>query len=79
MNIKGYSKDSFRKLHDYLHEIIKSGKLPTGIVGIAQQDKVICMDAYGTWPDGKQSCIDDIYLLFSVTKPIVALAIMQLW
>lgn len=76
---KEYSKDRFKKAYDYVLETVKLGKLPTGILGIAQKDRIISLEAYGTWPDGRQADTEDIYLIFSVTKPIVALAIMQLW
>ena len=75
----GYSKDSFKKVFEYVEETVKEGKLPTGVLGIARKDSVIGAEAYGTWPDGKQVDINDIYMIFSVTKPIVAIAIMQLW
>ena len=61
--------------YDLLRDGVASGILPVGLLAVADRSEVIRCGGYG--PDG-QIGTDGIYLLASITKPIVATAIMQL-
>lgn len=78
--MKKYSFDDFKPVMDFLRQrMVAPDKLPTGIFGVADKDGILGIDAEGAWPDGKKVKVDDIYFLFSVTKPITGIAIAQLW
>ena len=79
MITKMYSKDDFGSLLLYVENIVENRQLPCAVLGIASRNEVIGIDAFGTWPNKKRLKTDDIFLLFSATKPIVALAVMKLW
>ena len=74
-----YSANDFNPIFKFIADLVESGKLPTGVFGVAQADRVVDVRAYGHRPDGRKVNTDDIYLLFSVTKPFIGLAIAQLW
>ncbi len=61
--------------YDLLREHVASGTLPVGLLAVADRREVLRCEGYG--PSGP---IDPagIYLLASITKPIVATAVMQL-
>lgn len=61
--------------YDLLREGVSSGELPVGLLAVASGEDVIRCEAYG--PGGKMET-DRIFLIASITKPIVATAIMQL-
>ncbi|MCX6018762.1 MAG: serine hydrolase [Chloroflexi bacterium] len=69
----------FAPVLDHLHTLVESGKLPSAVFGIADKNGVLELAAFGKRPDGTAIVPDDPYLLWSVTKPIVGLASMQLW
>lgn len=77
--MRKYLISEFDEIFGKVDKMVGPGKLPTGILGIADKDGIIALKAYGTWPDGKKVREDDIYLIFSITKPVTALAVMQLW
>lgn len=51
---------------------VDDGKLPTAVLGIATRDGVVDIRAFGV-DGGRQTKPDDVFPLFSVTKPLVAL------
>lgn len=61
--------------YDRLKEGVESGDLPVGLLAVASADGLIRCEGYG--PGGPIST-DGIYLLASITKPILATAVMQL-
>lgn len=74
-----YDARSFKKAFDLIESVVSQGVLPSGILGIAQKDGIVDIKAFGHWKDSKKVREDDIYLLFSSTKPFIGLAVMQLW
>lgn len=61
--------------YDLLQETVSSEELPTALLAVADSRELIRCEAYG--PGGSMGT-DGIYLIASVTKPIVATAVMQL-
>ncbi len=61
--------------YDLLRETVTRGEIPTGLLAVANGREVIRCEGYG--PEGT---IDtgNIYLIASITKPILATALMQL-
>lgn len=77
--MKKYSKKDLEPVFRFVESIVGPDKFPTGVIGIGDKDGIIGIEAYGAWPDGRKVKTDDIYPLYSVSKPISAIAIMQLW
>ncbi len=78
--MKKYRFEDFKPVTDFLKKrMIAPDKLPTGIFGVADREGILGIEALGEWPDGRKVRADDIYFLFSVTKPITGIAIAQLW
>ena len=78
MTNQNYDVRDFDAVYYYVARLVETGRLPTGVLGIAQADVVVDVRAFGQRSDGQPVTIDDVYLLFSITKPIVALATVQL-
>lgn len=74
-----YVEKQFNKAFDFINSIVGPGRFPSGVFGIADRDGIIAVRAYGCWPDGTSVVQDDVYCLYSVTKPISSLAVMRLW
>ncbi len=51
---------------------VDSGRVPTAVLGIATGDGVVDIRAFGS-DGGRATKVDDVFPLFSVTKPLVAL------
>ena len=62
---------------DWTRRHVDSGRLPTAVLGIATGDGVVALEAFGT-ERGRAASVDDLYPLFSVTKPLVGLAALRL-
>jgi CubicO group peptidase (beta-lactamase class C family) len=67
----------FDHAFDWARRNVDEGPLPTAVLGIATSTGVAALDAFGT-ERGRAASVDDHYPLFSVTKPIVGLAALQL-
>ncbi len=75
----GFSSRDFEPVFNFINAAVERGDLSTAVFGVAGKNGVIDIRPFGERPDGRRVGNDDIYLLYSVTKPIVAFAIMQLW
>jgi CubicO group peptidase (beta-lactamase class C family) len=64
--------NTFNDVFRYVQNLVTSGKLPSAVFGIADKNGVIDLQAF----NAKE---DSIYLLFSVTKPMIGMAMAQLW
>jgi len=67
----------FDHAFDWVRRNVDDGPLPTAVLGVATSAGVAALDAFGT-ERGREASVDDHYPLFSVTKPIVGLAALQL-
>ena len=63
---------NYSSIFEYLDKLVKSGKLPSAVFGVADSNGVLALDSFGAQ-------VADAYLLWSVTKPVVGLAMMQMW
>ncbi|WP_127473365.1 serine hydrolase domain-containing protein [Microbacterium sulfonylureivorans] len=57
---------------DWTRRHVDDGRLPTAVLGIANADGVIALDAFGA-TGRRRAAVDDHYRLFSITKPLVGL------
>lgn len=73
-----YQKENFEDVFSYIADRVAAGDLPSAVFGVTGTDEIIDLRAYGKRPDGGAIREDDMYVIFSVTKPVVGLAVMQL-
>jgi CubicO group peptidase (beta-lactamase class C family) len=76
--VHNWGMSQFNPVFDYLRKFVVSGALPGAVFGVCDAHNVLALDAFGKAPGGRAVTADDVYLLWSVTKPITGLAIMQL-
>ncbi|GAA1057696.1 beta-lactamase/esterase [Agromyces luteolus] len=62
----------FDHAFDWVRRNVADGPLPNAVLGVANADGVVALDAFG------EASVDDHYPLFSITKPIVGLAALRL-
>ena len=77
----GLSKDSLKIATQNLHKYVDEGKLPGTFVRIIKNGKVVYNDKYGFVDIVKKKPVKEnsLYRIFSMTKPITAVAIMVLY
>jgi CubicO group peptidase (beta-lactamase class C family) len=77
----GFSPEGLQRLTDLLHGYIDRGDLPGVSVTIARNGSTVYYGKYGWMDKEAQKPIQDdtIYSIASMTKPITAVAIMQLY
>lgn len=77
----GISADSLNVATKRLHKYVDEGKLPGTYVKIIKDGKVVYDDKYGFIDIDKKKPIEEnsLYRIFSMTKPITAVAIMSLY
>ncbi|MET0812607.1 MAG: serine hydrolase domain-containing protein [Microbacterium sp.] len=63
---------TFSHAFDWARRHVAEGRLPTAVLGIANAEGIIALDAFGA-TEGRRATADDHYRLFSVTKPLVGL------
>ncbi|WP_438856132.1 serine hydrolase domain-containing protein [Agromyces sp. M3QZ16-3] len=62
----------FDHAFDWVRRNVDDGPLPNAVLGVANADGIVALDAFGA------ASVDDHYPLFSITKPIVGLAALRL-
>lgn len=77
----GLSEDSLKVATQRLHKYVDEGKLPGTYVKIIKNGKVILEDQYGLIDieANKPITENSLYRIFSMTKPITAVALMTLY
>jgi CubicO group peptidase (beta-lactamase class C family) len=75
------SHHNFLPVFDFLRKHVNAGHLPSAVFGVASRQGILALDAIGNWPGpgGRAVDVADPYLLWSVSKPITGLMMMQLW
>jgi len=68
----------FAPTFDYVRNLVHTDQLPSSVFGVTDAGGHTEIQSFGTWPTGQAVQNTDPYLLFSVTKPVVGLAFMQL-
>lgn len=51
---------------------VEAGRLPTAVLGVADADGIVALDAFGA-TDGRPARVDDPYWLFSITKVLTGI------
>lgn len=77
----GLSSERLGRVAALTHGYVDSGRLPFVMTQIARRGHVVYRDAYG-WADVEAQrpiALDAIVRIYSMTKPIVSLALMQLY
>ncbi|HWI26479.1 MAG TPA: serine hydrolase domain-containing protein [Stellaceae bacterium] len=77
----GLSATRLRRLGDVLASEIESGRVPGTVALIARRGKLAYFEAAGARDPGSGAAMrkDDIFRIYSMTKPIVSVAAMMLW
>jgi len=77
----GLSSARLRNLSRRVEEYVEEGQIPGAITVVARQGKVVHFETCGSMDDeaGKPMTADAIFRIYSMTKPIVSLALMQLY
>ena len=76
----GFSSDRLERVADICHWYVDEGKFPGTSVLVARRGEVVFRDAYGMADiaEGRKIADDTIFRIFSMTKPIASIALMQL-
>jgi CubicO group peptidase (beta-lactamase class C family) len=77
----GFSRERLAVVDAMTHRYVDEGRLPCVVTVIARHGEVIHHDRYG-WADvesGRPVADDDLFRIYSMTKPITSIALMQLY
>jgi len=76
----GLCPERTQRLMDVLRREVASGRLPGAVAVIARQGKIALFDAVGQQDPGTGSVMktDSIFRIYSMTKPVVSVAVMML-
>ena len=76
----GFSSDRLERIADLTHRYVDEGKMPGTDVLVARRGQVVYRDTYGMADieAGRKLEEDTIYRIYSMTKPIASIALMQL-
>ena len=77
----GLSTERLGRLSAKLAERVAAGHIPGASAIIVRRDKIAYQEAFGVCDpaSGDKMQTDDIFRIYSMTKPIVSVAIMMLW
>ncbi len=77
----GLSSDSLAKMDQYFHQLVDERQLAGIQTAIIRKGKLLHFDTYGYSDIEENKMLDDqsIFRIFSMTKPIVSVALMQLY
>ncbi len=77
----GIDTNRLEAVTDLTHGYVDSGRLPCAVTAVLHQGKEVYRDAYG-WADvadQRPVAEDSIFRIFSMTKPLASLALLQLY
>src|SRR5438309_12094692 len=76
----GFSSDRLERVADVCHSYVDQGRLPGTSVLVARRGEVVYRDTYGMADlEADRKLTDDtIFRIYSMTKPIASIALMQL-
>lgn len=77
----GLSSDSLKKMDDYFHKFVDNNQLAGIQTAVMRHDQLVHFDSYGYADTENKKPLDgeSIFRIFSMTKPIVSVALMQLY
>jgi len=77
----GFSRERLARVAALTHRYVDEGRMPCVVTVIARQGEVVHHDLYG-WADvdsRRPVAHDDLFRIYSMTKPITSIALMQLY
>ena len=77
----GLCPDRLARLTSVLNERVAAGQIPGAVVAIVRNDRLAYLEAFGKRDPAAADAmqIDSLFRIYSMTKPIVSVAIMMLW
>src|SRR5262245_39177217 len=77
----GLSSERLARMNKAIHEYVDAGRTPGAVTLIARHGKVVHVDAYGKadMATGRPTRSDDIFRMYSMTKPITSVALLMLF
>ena len=77
----GLSSERLARMNKAIHEYVDAGRTPGVVTLIARHGKVVHVDAYGKadLATGRATRPDDIFRMYSMTKPITSAALLMLF
>lgn len=70
---------SFERIFQTVQQNVQNNKWPSAVFGITNKDHILDIRSFGSYPNGTSVDSTSIYPIFSITKPMIGLCIMQLW
>ena len=77
----GLSSERLARMDKAIHAYVDAGRTPGVVTLVARHGKVVHVDAYGKADvvSGRPTRADDIFRMFSMTKPITSTALLMLY
>ena len=77
----GMSSERLARMDKFIHGYVDAGRTPGVVTLIARHGKVVHVDAYGKadLASGRATRADDIFRMYSMTKPITSVALLSLY
>lgn len=77
----GLSSERLARMNKAIHAYVDAGRTPGVVTLIARHGKVVHVDAYGKadLTSGRATRADDIFRMYSMTKPITSVALLTLF
>jgi len=77
----GLSSERLARMDRFIHGYVDAGRTPGVVTLIARHGKVVHVDAYGKadLASGRATRADDIFRMYSMTKPITSVALLMLY
>src|SRR6187401_2002698 len=77
----GLSSERLARMNKAIHAYVDAGRTPGVVTLIARHGKVVHLDAYGKADlvSGRATRTDDIFRMYSMTKPITSAALLMLF
>ena len=77
----GMSSERLQRLTDHMHQAVEEGLMVGGLGMIARNGRVVYQETYGQSDReaSRPSAMDDIFRIYSMSKPITSVAVMMLY
>ena len=77
----GMSSDRLARLGEVLGADVEAGRIPGAVILVMRHGKIAYFEAFGLENTGNGAVMrkDSIFRIYSMTKPIVSVAVMMLW
>ena len=77
----GLSSERLARMNKAIHAYVDAGRTPGVVTLVARHGKVVHVDAYGMadLASGRPTRADDIFRMYSMTKPITSVALLMLF